>query len=150
LGLTLLLLAALALPAAAQQQPAAPQPQPQPQRRAAPPPAPPREAVRLPLPPEYEKPMLELSETLGSLAFLATLCRPDERPNPWQKRMEMLVESEGAAQGNRERLMGAYNAGFSTFSTTYRQCTDAARAVRAMLVREASRLARMLDQRYGG
>ncbi len=73
-----------------------------------------------------------------------------KRPNPWQKRMETLVESEGTAQGNRERLMGAYNAGFSTFSTTYRQCTDAARAARSILVREASRLARALEQRYGG
>ena len=145
-GLTLLLLAALALPVAAQQQSAAPQPP----RRAAPPPAPPKEPARPPLPAEYEKPMLELSETLGSLAFLTTLCRPDERPNPWQKRMETLVASEGTAQGNRERLMGAYNAGFSTFSTTYRQCTDAARAARSMLVREASRLARTLEQRYGG
>lgn len=144
-ALALLLIAMLSAAAVAQQQPA-----PQPQRRAAPPPQPPREPVRPPLPAEYEKPMLELSETLGSLAFLTALCRPEERPNPWQKRMETLVESEGAAQGNRERLMGAYNAGFSSFSTTYRQCTDAARAARSILVREASRLARALEQRYGG
>ncbi|MCU0819322.1 MAG: TIGR02301 family protein [Beijerinckiaceae bacterium] len=144
-ALALLLVALLPVPAMAQQQPA-----PQTQRRAAPPPQPPKEPVRPTLPAEYEKPMLELSETLGSLAFLTTLCRPEERPNPWQKRMETLVESEGNAQGNRERLMGAYNAGFSSFSTTYRQCTDAARAARSILVREASRLARALEQRYGG
>ncbi len=144
-ALAILLIAALSAPGMAQQQAA-----PQPQRRAAPSPQPPKEPVRPPLPAEYEKPMLELSETLGSLAFLTTLCRPNERPNPWQKRMETLVESEGAAQGNRERLMGAYNSGFSTFSTTYRQCTDAARAARSILVREASRLARALEQRYGG
>ncbi|MFY8155641.1 MAG: TIGR02301 family protein, partial [Rhabdaerophilum sp.] len=77
-GLTVLLIVALAFPAAAQQQ----SPAPQPPRRAAPPPAPPKEPARPPLPAEYEKPMLELSETLGSLAFLTTLCRPDERPNP--------------------------------------------------------------------
>jgi uncharacterized protein (TIGR02301 family) len=110
----------------------------------------PQEAGRPGLPVDYERPMLELSETLGSLAFLTTLCRPAERPNPWQKRMERLVESEGAAQGNRQRLMGAYNAGFSAFSTSYRQCTDAANTARSVLLREAARLARALEQRYGG
>jgi uncharacterized protein (TIGR02301 family) len=64
--------------------------------------------------------------------------------------MERLVESEGAAQGNRQRLMGAYNAGFSAFSTSYRQCTDAANTARSVLLREAARLARALEQRYGG
>lgn len=102
------------------------------------------------LPAEYEKPILELSETIGSLAFLTGLCRPAPGPNPWRQRMEELLESEGQANNNREKLMGAYNQGFSAFSTTYRQCTDAARAARSVLVREAARLAREIERRYGG
>ncbi|PPD15299.1 MAG: TIGR02301 family protein [Methylobacterium sp.] len=141
-ALAVLLVAATALPGSAQ--PANPAATP---RR---PPAQTPETPRAALPAEYEKPMLELSETLGSLAFLTALCRPEERPNPWQKRMETLVTSEGAAQANRERLMGAYNTGFAAFSTTYRQCTEAAWAARAMLVRDAGRLARTLEQRFGG
>jgi uncharacterized protein (TIGR02301 family) len=123
--------------------------QPQPRRQpAAPaqPAAPPRPA----LPAEYERPILELSETIGSLAFLTTLCRPAPGQNPWRRRMEELVETEGSANANREKLMGAYNQGYSAFSTTYRQCTDAARAARSVLVREAARLARDIERRYGG
>lgn len=116
-----------------------------PSASAAPPANPPRQA----LPPEYERPLLELSETMGSLAFLTHLCRPQPGQNPWQKRMEELAESEGQANGNREKLIGAYNQGFSAFQTSYRQCTEAARAARSVLVREAARLAREIERRYG-
>lgn len=121
--------------------------QAQPRRTAPAAPAPPPRPV---LPAEYERPILELSETMGSLAFLTTLCRPAPGQNPWRRRMEELVESEGNANANREKLMGAYNQGYSAFSTTYRQCTDAARAARSVLVREAARLARDIERRYGG
>ncbi|MGL5446861.1 MAG: TIGR02301 family protein [Rhabdaerophilum sp.] len=119
-------------------------------RRSTPAPVAPAPPPRPVLPSEYEKPILELSETLGSLAFLTNLCRPAPGQNPWRRRMEELVESEGSANANREKLMGAYNQGFSAFSTTYRQCTDAARAARSVLVREAARLARDIERRYGG
>ncbi|MBN8532866.1 MAG: TIGR02301 family protein [Rhizobiales bacterium] len=124
--------------------------QPQPRRQPAAPAAQPATPPRSVLPAEYERPILELSETMGSLAFLTTLCRPAPGQNPWRRRMEELVESEGSANANREKLMGAYNQGFSAFSTTYRQCTDAARAARSVLVREAARLAREIERRYGG
>jgi uncharacterized protein (TIGR02301 family) len=123
--------------------------QAQPRRQTAAP-AQPAAPPRPVLPAEYERPILELSETMGSLAFLTTLCRPAPGQNPWRRRMEELVESEGSANANREKLMGAYNQGFSAFSTTYRQCTDAARAARSVLVREAARLARDIERRYGG
>lgn len=113
-------------------------------------PAQPAAPPRPVLPTEYERPILELSETMGSLAFLTTLCRPAPGQNPWRRRMEELVDSEGSANANREKLMGAYNQGYSAFSTTYRQCTDAARAARSVLVREAARLARDIERRYGG
>lgn len=123
--------------------------QPQPRRQTAAP-AQPAAPPRPVLPSEYERPILELSETMGSLAFLTTLCRPAPGQNPWRRRMEELVETEGSANANREKLMGAYNQGYSAFSTTYRQCTDAARAARSVLVREAARLARDIERRYGG
>lgn len=123
--------------------------QAQPRRQPAAP-AQPAAPPRPVLPAEYERPILELSETMGSLAFLTMLCRPAPGQNPWRRRMEELVDSEGNANANREKLMGAYNQGYSAFSTTYRQCTDAARAARSVLVREAARLARDIERRYGG
>ncbi|MFN3483558.1 MAG: TIGR02301 family protein [Rhabdaerophilum calidifontis] len=96
-----------------------------------------------------EAPLTQFSEVIGALAFLADLCAPDTRPNPWQRRMEAFLEAEGDNSGLRERLTGAYNQGFSEYSTSYRQCTPAARAARAMLTRDAARLARELDRRFG-
>lgn len=102
-----------------------------------------------PVPATLEKPLLELSEAMGSLAFLADLCQPLQQPNAWQTRMERLVASDGEALGNKERLMGSYNQGYAAFSTTYRQCTDAARAAQGLLIRDAARIAHDLERRFG-
>lgn len=99
--------------------------------------------------PAYEKPMLDLSEIIGSLAFLTSLCAPSGEPNAWQRRMEGLVASEGEASGISEKLMGAYNQGYMAFSTTHRQCSPAAKAAQTLLIHDAARLARMLERRYG-
>jgi len=99
--------------------------------------------------PAYEKPMLDLSEIIGSLAFLTSLCAPSGEPNAWQRRMEGLVASEGEASGISEKLMGAYNQGYVAFSTTHRQCSPAAKAAQTLLIHDAARLARMLERRYG-
>ena len=96
-----------------------------------------------------ERPLLELSEAMGGLAFLTQICSPASNPNPWLIRMEALVNSEGDNSGAREKMTGAYNHGFSDYATTYRQCTDAARAARKVLTRDAARLARDLERRFG-
>ena len=141
-----------------QPQPRATQPAaPAPRRTAPAAPSPPRgeptpaevEARRLGPPPPYEKSLVELSEAIGSLAFLSGLCGPPIDPNPWQRRMEGLLDAEGEVTATRERMMGAYNLGFGTFQTTYRQCTDAARAARSLLVKDAARIAREIERRYG-
>lgn len=92
---------------------------------------------------------MELSEAIGALALLNQVCAPAARTNPWRVRMEDLVEAEGEASGLREKMMGAYNRGFSEYAISYRQCTDAARAARALLTRDAARLARDLERRFG-
>ena len=108
-------------------------------------------APKVPLPPAnaQEKPLLDLSETIGGLAFLTQICSPAASPNPWRARMEALIESEGENSGAREKMTGAYNHGFSDYATTYRQCTDAARAARRVLTRDAARLARDIERRFG-
>src|SRR4051812_27056026 len=80
--------------------------------------APPSEAP----PPPYEKDLLRLSEVVGSLAFLRSLCAgPDA--TEWPKRMQALLDSEGATPARRERLAGAYNRGYRGYALTYRSCT---------------------------
>ena len=107
----------------------------------------------LPAPPTSDAaqgPLSELSETLGGLARLSELCAPDLKPNPWRARMEGFIDAEGEASGARERMNGAFNRGYADFSTSHQRCTPAARAAEDDLRREAGRLARLINQRFGG
>src|SRR5688572_30750263 len=106
LALALLVAAALAAvaPASAQRggRPQAPPAQKPPE----PPPAPAE-----PPPPPYEKELLRLSEIVGSLAFLRSLCAGADAAE-WPKRMQALLDAEGTTPARRERLAGAYNRGY--------------------------------------
>lgn len=134
--------------ALAQQNTPAPRPA---QRRARVAPAPPP-VTPAPAPPPVtaqEKPLIELSEILGSLALAHQICTPGTSANPWRTRMETLLDAEGESSGAREKMIGAYNRGFSEYATSYRQCTDTLRAARRVLARDAARVARDLERRFG-
>jgi uncharacterized protein (TIGR02301 family) len=103
-----------------------------------------------PTPDAAMAPLSELSETLGALTLLGQLCAPTpDTPNIWRVRMEGLLEAEGEAAGASERMKGAFNRGYSDYATSYARCTPAARAATETLRREAARLARLLNQRFG-
>src|SRR3954453_20260255 len=99
-GSLLVLVACLALhapPAALAQQRAPPGAQAARTAPAKPPePAAPPEPSALP----YNKGRLRLSEIVGSLAFLRSLC-PAAGAAEWPKRMQGLLESEGRSQWRR-------------------------------------------------
>lgn len=121
-------------------------PQPKPGESAKPPePAPP---VEPPAPP-YEKDLLRLSEIVGSLAFLRSLCTAADATE-WPKRMQALLETEGTTPGRRERLAGAYNRGYSGYALTYRTCTPSAAEATARYLKEGEQLSRNLAGRFGG
>jgi uncharacterized protein (TIGR02301 family) len=147
LALALVLLSAI-LPAAAQQGRGS-----QPAARAAPAPAPAKPpeppAAPEPPPPPYEKELLRLSEIVGSLAFLRSLCSSSDA-GEWPKRMQALLETEGTTPGRRERLAGAYNRGYRGYAVTYRTCTPSAVEASARYLKEGESLSRNLAGRYGG
>jgi len=109
---------------------------------AAPPPPP-------PAPDPHHRPLTELSEIIGALALLAEVCSPGSASNPWRARMERLVVAEGEASGIVDRLRGAFNHGYSDYATSYRTCTPSAKAAAEMLIRDAARLARDIERRFG-
>lgn len=124
--------------------------------RSAPPPAPAAPAkppepppAPEPPPPPYEKELLRLSEIVGSLAFLRTLCASTDAAE-WPKRMQALLETEGTTPGRRERLAGAYNRGYRGYALTYRICTPSATEASARYIKEGETLSRNLAGRYGG
>jgi uncharacterized protein (TIGR02301 family) len=107
----------------------------------APPPEPPA--------PAYEKELLRLSEVVGSLAFLRSLCAGSDAAE-WPKRMQALLEAEGTTPARRERLAGAYNRGYRGYALTYRICTPSAREATARYLKEGETLSRNLAGRFGG
>ena len=122
----------------------------QPSRPAAPAqPPPPAPAQPEPPPAPYEKELLRLAEVIGSLAFLRALCNASDAPE-WPKRMQALMETEGTSPGRKERLAGAYNRGYRSFSITYRICTASAAEATARYLKEGETLSRGIAGRFGG
>jgi uncharacterized protein (TIGR02301 family) len=147
-ALALLFTLATALPADAQQ---GGRGSPPPARGAPAAPAKPPEPPPVPEPPApaYEKELLRLSEIVGSLAFLRSLCATPDAPE-WPKRMQALLETEGTTPGRRERLAGAYNRGYRGYALTYRTCTASATEASTRYLKEGETLSRNLAGRYGG
>ena len=95
----------------------------------------------------FEPGLLRLSEILGSLHFLKTLCGDDE--NAWRGEMEKLLASENPDPARRARLVASFNRGYRAFSGTYSSCTQSAEAAIARYTREGETLAREIATRYG-
>jgi uncharacterized protein (TIGR02301 family) len=129
-------------------------------RRAPPAAAPSRQAPRAAQPAEppepapepaaapYEPELLRLSEIMGSLAFLRSLCAAAEATE-WPQRMQALMEAEGTTPGRRERLAGAYNKGYRNYALTYNACTPSATEASNRFLKEGDQLARTISGRYG-
>ena len=101
-------------------------------------------------PPPYERQLLRLSEILGALEWLTSICGEEStRANgQWRARMLALIESEGATPQRRERLAGAYNRGYRGYEAPYRACTPNARLVIMRFLDEGGRIARDIGNRY--
>ena len=101
-----------------------------------------------PLPP-YEAQLERLSEMLGTLTYLRSLCGKGDAAE-WRKRMMTLLDAEAKGESRRERLAGAYNRGFHGYQATYRTCTASADLVINRFLAESDRLARDLTARFSG
>lgn len=125
--------------------------QQRPQQPAAKPPAvkPAEQPAPEPAGPPYEPQLLQLSEIMGSLAYLRTLCGGREAQD-WRARMAALIDAEGRTPQRRDRLTAAFNRGFKAYSLTHRSCTDASQEASSRLAAEGEQLSRALAGRYGG
>jgi uncharacterized protein (TIGR02301 family) len=109
-------------------------------------------------PPLYEPQLLRLSEIMGALAYLQTICSgPAPRPTslisqaedtPWRERMENLMTAEGAGPARREKLAGAYNRGLQGYRFSYRVCTPSAELARRRFLDEGARLAHDVSTQF--
>ncbi|MBN9310344.1 MAG: TIGR02301 family protein [Devosia sp.] len=97
--------------------------------------------------PPYQADMERLSEILGSLYFLGPLCRP-ELGTDWRAQMADLINLDEPDDDRRQRLTGAFNAGYEAYARLYRVCTTSADEAMTRLLVEAEKTARDIHARY--
>jgi uncharacterized protein (TIGR02301 family) len=96
--------------------------------------------------PPYQPDMQRLSEILGSLYFLEPLCQG--RDIDWRAQIADLIALDQPDDDRRQRLTGAFNAGYAAYARLYRSCTDSAGEAFSRLITEAEHLARDIHSRY--
>lgn len=96
--------------------------------------------------PLYEPQMEHLSEVMGSLYFLSPLCEPGG--TDWRVQMSELIALDDPTDDRRQRLTGAFNAGYEAYSHVYRWCTPSARMAMARLLVDAEKTARSIHGHY--
>ena len=97
--------------------------------------------------PPYEAEMERLSEILGSLYFLAPLCKPADKAD-WRAEMGDLIALDQPDEDRKQRLTGAFNAGYTAYARLYRACTVSASEALIRLLLEAEKTAREIHARY--
>jgi uncharacterized protein (TIGR02301 family) len=100
-----------------------------------------------PPPPIYEDQLLRLSEILGALSFLRTLCGESDG-DAWREEMRTLLAAEHPGPQRRARLTGRFNHGFETFNALYRSCTPSARLSIGHYLAEGAKLSNEVRSRY--
>lgn len=95
----------------------------------------------------YEKQLLRLSEILGSIHYLRSLC--GEKDGGWRDQMETLLETENPEPARRARMVASFNRGYRTFSSIYKNCTESATAAIDRYMREGEILTKEVVVRYG-
>ena len=97
--------------------------------------------------PPYQAEMERLSEILGSLYFLSPLCKPSAGTD-WRGEMADLIALDEPDDDRKQRLTGAFNAGYEAYARLYRVCTVSAEQAMSRLLVEAEKTARDIHSRY--
>lgn len=98
--------------------------------------------------PAYEGQLLRLSEILGALHFLRTLCKAGDGP-VWRTDMDRLLTAEGPGPVRRGKLVARFNHGFEAFHAIYSACTPAADLSIRRYLAEAEGITGDIRLRYG-
>jgi uncharacterized protein (TIGR02301 family) len=105
--------------------------------------APPQEQPA-PYDPQFER----LSEILGSVHYLRSLCGAEEGQK-WRSRMQALIDAEDPSVKRRAKMVNAFNRGYRGFQRTHTTCTENSRLLIDRFMREGSQIASLIATRYG-
>ncbi|WP_422362687.1 TIGR02301 family protein [Pyruvatibacter mobilis] len=98
--------------------------------------------------PVMEAGLERLAGTLGAVHYLRTLCRPNEG-QVWRDRMVTLLGRGDLKQAARDRMVAAFNAGYSRQQSAHKRCTPAAANLGNTYAREGAAEANRLADRIG-
>ena len=106
-------------------------------------------AENLEKPAPYDARLLRLSEILGSVHYLRTLCK-DGTADSWRQSMQDLLDREAGSEAQRRaRMTAAFNRGYRTFASVYTTCTAAAVVADERYRAEGATLASEITARFG-
>jgi uncharacterized protein (TIGR02301 family) len=95
----------------------------------------------------FDHDLQRLSEILGALHYLRTVCGAREGQK-WRNEMQALIDAEVPSGERRTRMIASFNRGYQGFQQTYRSCTPAADFAIRRYLEEGSRIARDITGRY--
>ena len=95
----------------------------------------------------FDADLARLSEILGALHYLRTVCGAKEGQK-WRGEMQRLIDAEAPSGERRSRMVASFNRGYQGFQQTYRTCTPAADFAIRRYLEEGSRIARDITGRY--
>jgi uncharacterized protein (TIGR02301 family) len=98
-------------------------------------------------PAPFEPDLMRLSEILGALQYLRSLCGANEGQK-WREQMQALLEAEGLTADRRNRMVSNFNRGYRSFQQAYRTCTPAASVAVRRYLEEGSKISREITARY--
>ncbi|MBD8553093.1 TIGR02301 family protein [Rhizobium sp. CFBP 8762] len=97
----------------------------------------------------YDEQLGRLSEILGSVHYLRTLCKQAAGPD-WRQSMQDLLNGETANEEERKaRLTASFNRGYRAFASVYTACTPAAIAVEEAYRAKGATLVSEITARFG-
>ena len=103
--------------------------------------------LRAQTPAPFDADLARLSEILGALHYLRTVCGAKEGAK-WRNEMQALIDAEVPSGERRTRMIASFNRGYQGFQQTYRSCTPAADFAIRRYLEEGSRIARDITGRY--
>ena len=91
----------------------------------------------------YDPQILRLSEILGAVHYLRELCGAGDG-QLWREQMRTLITAEGSTALRRARLTRSFNAGYRSYSRTYKVCTASAKTAIGRFLTEGTEIAEKL------
>ena len=88
-----------------------------------------------------------LSEILGALHYLRSICGSNEGAK-WRTEMQALIDAEASASDRRAKMVAGFNRGYNGYQQTYRTCTPAAETSIRRYLEEGAKIAREVTARF--